>query len=296
MISKYDTREFVSRLQLVIAVSLAVCLASCTPAGTSGTVDTDPGSDGNDSNETGCGECEDNEICLDGRCVCKPHCDGTRCDDGCGGLCDCFDGDVCDADGACVPAGECKETCASEGWKCGSVCGEVCGTCPADESCLDHRCSHAESCADCPLNLVLLESAADGQKLTSITLGLDYQPREGDPRPRLADIRIVAGSGAELTGVEAGPALKEADKELFLDPKTNRNFRQRDDGAYQMVVQSSASVKELGPGRLLTLTFQADGAKEVDFHLEKRSQVFAPLGADAPLQGTDYENPVVVSK
>src|SRR5687768_437984 len=35
-----------------------------------------------------CGACADGGACNDGKCACKPHCDGTSCSDGCGGSCE----------------------------------------------------------------------------------------------------------------------------------------------------------------------------------------------------------------
>ena len=62
-----------------------------------------------------CGECPtDNYTCVQGQCICEPlECDGTRCDDGCGGTCPCGENLECNADGECVDA--CDDTCAGAG-------------------------------------------------------------------------------------------------------------------------------------------------------------------------------------
>jgi hypothetical protein len=36
-----------------------------------------------------CGTCKANETCVQGWCKCARHCEPGRCDDGCGGACDC---------------------------------------------------------------------------------------------------------------------------------------------------------------------------------------------------------------
>lgn len=248
------------------------------------------------SDEACGGRCTSNELCIGGECICKPFCDGTSCFDGCGGSCECLGSNVCNSEGLCVPRSDCIDTCSSAKRECSSVCGEICGTCDADETCLGYQCSKAESCADCPLKLVLLDSKTSASRFTSVTIGLDYSPRENEPKPTLADIRIVADSTAELIDIQTGPGLDDADKTLFVDPNTNKPFRKRNDGSYQMLVQSKENVKEFMAGRLLVMTFGVNGLGPVTFSLAKRVQTFAPLSADAPLQATDYQNLLVVSK
>lgn len=269
----------------------SLCGESLTP-GVDETESTNPGV----SNEACGGKCTSYETCIGGQCICKPFCDGTSCFDGCGGICECLGSDLCNSEGTCVLKGQCVDTCSSTQRECSSVCGEICGTCGADESCLDYQCTRAESCADCPLKLVLVDSKTSGSKLTSVTIGLDYFPRENDPKPTLADFRLFTDSSAELVDIRTGSGLEDAEKVLFVDPNTDKPYRKRNDGSYQMLVQSQGSVKEFAAGRLLTMTFQTDVLGPVTFSLAKRTQTFAPLSADAPLQATDYQNSLVVSK
>lgn len=93
-----------------------------------------------------CGACDENEICVAGTCHCKPTCDGTSCDDGCGGVCQCPAGMVCDAQRRCVQEGDCTQTCASENLECGEVCGESCGACDEGHECREGRCVCVPDC------------------------------------------------------------------------------------------------------------------------------------------------------
>jgi hypothetical protein len=64
---------------------------------------------------------------------CQPVCDGRTCGgDGCGGICACPTGKVCNATGQCISS--CVPNCLGKG--CGSDgCGGTCGSCAAGFSC-----------------------------------------------------------------------------------------------------------------------------------------------------------------
>jgi hypothetical protein len=90
---------------------------------------------GSDSCGGECGTCGLNETCDEetGACVaqCVPQCDGKSCgSDGCGGTCGtCADPLVCNADGACLPAGW---TCAANDYADTYVCNCGCGAIDTD--------------------------------------------------------------------------------------------------------------------------------------------------------------------
>lgn len=130
-------------------------------------VDCVPSCDGLDCGDDGCGgncgDCGDEEECVDGLCVgpCDPDCIDKSCgDDGCDGSCgDCGDGEQC-VDGACEAAGLCGNGAIDAGEECeidddcgvGAVCTEcVCITaCPPD--CVDKVCGDdgcGDSCGTC---------------------------------------------------------------------------------------------------------------------------------------------------
>ncbi|MBM4370871.1 MAG: hypothetical protein FJ098_04410 [Deltaproteobacteria bacterium] len=84
--------------------------------------------------------------CKEGTCSCT----GRVCgDDGCGGSCgECKGGEVCSADGTCVPEGTCLPDC--EGRACGSDgCDGSCGECGDGETCDDGACVEAACVPDC---------------------------------------------------------------------------------------------------------------------------------------------------
>ena len=243
-----------------------------------------------------CGSCGESEVCTDGQCACRPVCDGTRCDDGCGGTCACGEGTECNGAGACVAPEQCKDTCKSTARTCGEVCGEACGSCGEGTACLKGSCVSAEGCTDCFLRLKVLERTVQDGQISEITLALDHAPSDGQPRPRMADVRIQADHEVELLSVDAGPALLDADKDLYVDESSGRPFRRRPDGSYQMLAYGFANTRTLEPGRVLTMKFRTHESGPIAFSLVRRAQVLAPPEADALLQGSSYDQPVVVSR
>ncbi len=243
-----------------------------------------------------CGACSDNEHCAEGWCVCEPFCDGLTCgnDDGCGGSCECGGGLVCDARQQCVDPADCTDTCASTGWECGGVCGLDCGGCAPGEICVGGQCQENVNCTDCSLRLFLIDSSVENGRLTRVEMGLDYRPADGEPRPRIADIRIGVSAPSELLEVAEGPALDDAGKDLYIDPITNQPWKKRIDGSYQFLAISFANTETLAAGRMLTMTFSVDLSRPVSFFIVRREEIFAPPEADAAIQSFSYEQPVVV--
>lgn len=243
-----------------------------------------------------CGECLDGFSCVGGQCECDPQCDGTRCDDGCGGVCPCSSGSMCNNAGECVAPEACDDTCERFVRECGEVCGETCGTCPASQSCLDGVCIEARSCEDCSVQLSLIDTEIGETVIQRVKLAIHYIPTEGEPLARLADIRIR--SSDDVTPIEAasGPALVNAGKSLYVDAETEKPFRVLDDGSTQLLVYSNSNMTALETGLIATVSYSLDSMGPVSFELVRRPQVLAPGNADDALQSTQYDRKVVVSR
>ena len=151
------------------------------------------------------------------------------------------------------------------------------------------------SCPACSLKLSLVDKTVFNGRVLEAVLAIDYNPVEGEPRPRLADLRIAVEGDAELTSVEAGPGLVQAGKDLYLDPQTQKPFKRRPDGSYQLMAYSVGSTSTFLPGRLATLRFAHSESAPLAFTLVRRAQVFAPQAADAALQTSAYDDQVVVT-
>jgi hypothetical protein len=243
-----------------------------------------------------CGSCAPNEQCEAGACQCRPVCDGTRCDDGCGGVCDCADGTLCDAHGACLAPEQCNDTCQGAGKTCGDVCGQACGTCGDGEACLLGSCQPAAGCTDCALHLTVLDKKLNAGHIVEVRVAVEYAPAEGSERPRMADVRLRASAELELVAAEAGPALTAADKSLYVDDTTQKAWKKRADGSYQLLAYGFANTRTFEPGRLIVLTFRGDALGPATFALVRRDQTFAPSVPDQALQSTPYDQAVVVSR
>ena len=274
-----------------------------------------------------CGPCAANEACEDHECVCVPRCEGNACgSDGCGGTCPCEDGYLCNSQGSCEEdtscnttckeggfkcgelcghfcgecqegyecengqcVGGCHETCQSTGWVCGEVCGEACGECGSDQECMEG------SCYPYTLQLSVSGRATVGAQ-TQITLLIDYDPRPGEPRPRMADFRITTDKSVnlEVDSVTMGPAMGK--KQLYIDPISEKPWRIRPDGSVQLLIHSLTNLDTLREGHLLWITVTCEIEDSVKFSLIKRHQTFAPFEADFALQESAYNKAVVVKK
>ena len=243
-----------------------------------------------------CGECGANHRCESGYCECEAVCDGTRCDDGCGGVCPCADGTVCNLENECVPPGECDDTCDIAEYSCGSICGEACGTCAETESCIDHACETAVNCEDCSLKLFVVDKAVSDNRLKSVTLAVDYAPFENETKPRIFDIRLKVDDGVELTSLTVGDALLTAEKDLYTDPNTQNKWQERADGTYRFVAFSVSDNREIEKGRLMVLDFTTDMDSAALFSIVKKVQTFAPPLADEALQSSRYGETIQVTQ
>jgi hypothetical protein len=235
-----------------------------------------------------------------GRAKCKPDClTGCGGSDGCGGVCACDDGLECSPTGTCIAEEQCASTCESAGYTCGELCGESCGSCADDAVCVDGQCldATAESCTgpECYLQLEVVEQRAVPDGSTQVTLAVDYQPADGAPRPRIADIRLRCNRQLTVISTAAGQAITDAGKDLYRSPATGEAYRQRGDGTLQFLAVSLQNTERFTSGRMLSVTVSFMGDSAV-FRLAKRQQIFAPPVADHAIQGSAYDAPVVVLK
>jgi hypothetical protein len=225
-----------------------------------------------------------------------PQCDGTRCDDGCGGYCPCNAGTVCNAKSECVDPDDCHDTCGSQKLACGEMCGKSCGSCASEQSCLQGSCQDAISCKDCPLSMRVISKKLIGGKLREVTLAIDFAPSEIEPKPRLADFRIRASRPAVVRGAQHGAALSQAHKDLLKFEPWQEPWRHRADGAYQFVVYEATNTELVGAGRFMEITLSLDEWGPVKFALQRREQTFAPADADSALQSSSYDSEVIVTR
>ncbi len=176
------------------------------------------------------------------------------------------------------------------------MCGQACGSCADGKSCVVGQCREALNCKDCSLKFSLLSKVVEAGRIRQVTLALDYEPAEGEPHPRLADLRLDATRKVELTEAEEGNSLTASGKKLFFDETTKQNFQKRPDGSYQLFAYGVSDVDALVPGRIATVTFTLNELGPVSFSLTRRAEMFAPPAADAALQSTPYDSAVVVSR
>jgi hypothetical protein len=80
--------------------------------------------------------------CGNNRESCVSECTADRCDDGCGGICDCPLNTECNNAGKCVALVDCE----SAERECGSINGESCGVCEAGLVCDKGKCAFPSSC------------------------------------------------------------------------------------------------------------------------------------------------------
>ena len=304
---------------------------SCETQGTCGNICEENGLECGAVQGVTCGECKENEHCVEGECLCEGGCDGSSChdgcgndcpcpegtectdtgvcvdqsctaacdgthcgDDGCGGSCECEPGTICNGQRECEDEEPCTETCADFTGECGTICGEVCASCRPDQNCVDGTCLESRNCNNCPLILSLEQKTTNGKRLTGATLTLGYQPAPREPRPRLFELYLGVNSDVFLTSVTPGTALSTAGKTLVEHEETGQPWIREGD-QYRIVALSMGNTETLESGRLMTLSFEMNTEKVVRFRIARREQIFAPADADAALQLSDYDGEVVVS-
>lgn len=220
-------------------------------------------------------------------CASTEHCTDS--------LCDCGSGDACGVDGLCIESASCTASCGAAGFECGDLCGTSCGTCSGSDVCFKGQCSGEAdvSCLGCSLRLIVLDKQVASDKLTQVTLAIDYLPQDGEPQPRMADFRVLSNRSVTVTAAAAQAGLVDTSKSLYIDPATSNPWRQRADGAIQFLALSLSNTNRITSGRLLTTTVTLDSPSAA-FWIAKRDQTFAPPDADQAIGGTDFDAPVVV--
>lgn len=164
------------------------------------------------------------------------------------------------------------------------------------ESCIAGQCHKAISCPDCSFKLSLVQRSVVGGRLQQVVLRIDYEPAEGEARPRMADLRIRANREIELADAQPGAALEAAGKDLFYDELTGKRWMQQGSRVFRVLAYRATNTQEFAPGVLATLTFTLDELGPVEFSFVRRGQVLAPGLADAALASSPYDLPVVVSR
>jgi len=175
------------------------------------------------------------------------------------------------------------------------MCGEACGACGDGQACLDGQCREGVSCLDCGLQLRLLERRIISGKIARVVIAVELDTTKASASPRLIDLRIGSDRVVELVKAEAGPALLETGKDLFQDETTKQRWQQKPDKNYQVLAYSLAGTARVSGGRVMTLTFDLAEKGPVRFSVQRRTQTFAPLDADSPLQASQYDEALVVS-
>jgi hypothetical protein len=125
-------------------------------------------------------------------------------------------------------------------------------------------------------------------------IAIDFNPAEGAVLPRMAEFRLQIDGPATLLEARSGESLSSAGKDLYRDSYTGNAFKQAADGAYRLLAYGAASANDIGAGRIARLRLEVTGPEAVSVHLQRREQTFAPATADAQLQASSYDQPLVV--
>ena len=222
--------------------------------------------------------------------------EGGRCtaSDGCRDGCSCGEGEVCMLDGRCVPLDQCTDTCESLQARCGSVCNRDCGRCAEGKTCSLGACVAPQSCTDCELGLTIVEDSKLRQDYDEVVVAIDYVAPEGTPQPRLAELVLQVDGAAELVEARAGEALLRSGKDLYRDAFTGNAFKRSADGKYRLLAYGATSVDMIPSGRIAELRLRMTGSDVIRLQLQRREHTFAPASADAWIQSSSYDLPLLV--
>jgi hypothetical protein len=154
----------------------------------------------------------------------------------------------------------------------------------------------AVSCAECSLRLRLVGRRLVEGRLREVQLALDYQPQEGEARPRMGSFVIRASKPVWLKHAVPGPALVGANKTLAEFPPWGDRWRRLANGAFELLAYRSSSAEPIQTGEVARLTFALEEWGPVRFSILRREQTFAPQEADAPLQASRYDGLVIVTR
>lgn len=240
-----------------------------------------------------CGHCASNEVCNNGICVCQPSCDVKTCgDNGCGGVCECPNGNYCDGKMVCRAPEECLDTCKGVDWECGTVCGEDCGVCEENRQCVEGHCERVTSCMDCPLRLEFNGVRFKDNNIY-ININLIYQQLNDGASARMFELHIATDPPLELKDVIEGEALEESQKKLVSNTETGNVWYETKIGIYRLTALSLNNTDEIKSGVIARLEFAVPESltnTKVTFWLERRLQILAPEEADVLLQISPYYN------
>ncbi|MCU0664071.1 MAG: hypothetical protein MUC50_17310 [Myxococcota bacterium] len=225
---------------------------------------------------------------------CATDCPQGRCQNECGGSCDCETTQSCGADGWCYDATDCEQGCEGVDAECGFVCGSWCGPCAQDETCSAFTCAAAVSCPTCPLFLALVEKQVQQARLKKIVVSLNLLVEAPSEGPRLFDLHLRSSDKVRLVSVQEGAALKAAGKTLFVDPSTGKPFSVAADGTVRLLAVGTSG-STMASGQLAVLTFVVDSLLSVDVSLVRTEPVFTPPQFDEQLQMTRYDHPIAVN-
>ena len=175
--------------------------------------------------------------------------------------------------------------------QCGAddSCGGVCAACPSDVS-----------CPECALRLEIVDAQESGGVVTRLTLALVFDPPEGAVLPTSAEVRLRVQGVAKVLGLEVGPPIGAAHKQLAADPQTGGPFQLGADGTVRVVVLSTDQHLGIGAGTWWTWDVRLGGAFEPPTEpvvlslIRDGDPMFAPPGAEAVVADPATGDPVVV--
>ena len=240
-----------------------------------------------------CGDCDSDEVCEAGICMCEPRCDGETCNDnGCGGNCECPKGTYCNGAMVCTKPEDCLDSCSSLEWECGTVCGDDCGACGEGRQCLDGHCEGVTSCDTCPLRLVY-SNIITSDNTKTIEIDLTYTPMENGAFARIFELYVVTDPPLEMKRVTEGEAITDSDKKISVNAETGNAWYETRIGRYRVSAMSLSNTNALSQGVLARLELEAPPRMvntEARLWIERRQQIFAPEEADVMLQISPYDD------
>jgi len=163
------------------------------------------------------------------------------------------------------------------------------------------KCQLAES----PLAIDVISKENQGSK-TVVTFAVDYLPRQGEPRAKMASLRIQADKPVdmEVKSISPGQAMEDSQKDLMVYPSTIQAWKMIPENAIKVNIISQVDPgqgpgffrhMEMEAGRLFTVTLACELTQPTSFSLVRRTGVFSPNEADEVLQNSSYDQAVVVT-
>jgi len=135
-----------------------------------------------------------------------------------------------------------------------------------------------------------------GKKIVRVKLAVEAAFPDDTSGPRLIDVRLRADKVVRLVEAQAGPALLQTGKDLFMDESTHEPWQVRGDESYQLLAYNVSGTLRVVSGLVLTATFDLAESGPVQFSLLRHNQTFAPIDVDNALQAQTYDAAVTVTK